>query len=67
MSTGVEFQEGDNRADIYNKFQQKGSGSGRWLINSGIAKDDAQANGIMIGIVVVVLILTAFVIFKYLL
>lgn len=67
MSTGVEFQEGDNRADIYNKFQQKDSRSGKWLVNSGIAKNDAQANGIMVGAVIVILIITLFVIFKYIL
>lgn len=65
----VEFQEDQNVQALYQQVQssEEVGGISKLIIQTGLAKDADGANKAMIGIIVVVLLITAFVIFKYVL
>ncbi len=65
---GIEFNEENammNQAYQQQVQQANSSAFGRFLVARGIAKDDAQANMILLGIAVAAVILTVIVIFTF--
>lgn len=65
----VEFQEDQNVQALYQQVQsaEEIKGISKLVISLGLAKDAEGANKAMIGIIIVVLLITAFVVFKYVL
>ena len=65
---GIEFNEENammNQAYQQQVQQANSSAFGRFLIARGIAKDDAQANMILLGIAIAAVVLTIIVIFTF--
>lgn len=65
---GIEFNEENammNQAYQQQVQQANSSAFGRFLVARGIAKDDAQANMVLLGIAVAAVILTVIVIFTF--
>lgn len=65
---GIEFNE--ENAMMNQSYQQQvsqtnSSAFGRFLVARGIAKDDAQANMILLGIAICAVLLTLFVVFTF--
>ncbi len=65
---GIEFNEENammNQAYQQQVQQANSSAFGRFLVARGIAKDDAQANMILLGIAIAAVVLTIIVIFTF--
>ena len=65
----VEFQEDQNVTALYQRVQQSQevTGYSKLVIKLGLASDEEGANKILVAVMVIVLLITAFVVFKYIL